>query len=43
MKETLITLITLTGLFIGVYDHDSLVGGGQEDRQQGTEAPVSGQ
>lgn len=31
MKELLITLITLAGLFIGVYYHDSLVGGGQED------------
>ena len=36
MKELLITLITLAGLFIGVYYHDSLVGGGQEDQQQKT-------
>ena len=40
MKELLITLITLAGLFIGVYYHDSLVGGGQ---QQKTETSVSGQ
>ena len=43
MKELLITLITLAGLFIGVYYHDSLVGGGQEDQQQKTETSVSGQ
>ena len=42
MKELLITLITLAGLFIGVYYHDSLVGGGQEDQQQKTETSVSG-
>ena len=42
MKELLITLITLAGLFIGVYYHDSLVGG-QEDQQQKTETSVSGQ
>ena len=41
MKELLITLITLAGLFIGVYY--SLVGGGQEDQQQKTETSVSGQ
>ena len=29
-------------LFIGVYYHDSLVGGGQEDQQQKTETSVSG-
>ena len=40
MKELLITLITLAGLFIGVYYHDSLVGGGQEDQQQKTGIPV---
>lgn len=34
MKELLITLITLAGLFIGVYYHDSLVGGGQADQQK---------
>lgn len=43
MKELLITLITLAGLFIGAYYHDSLVGGGQEDQQQKTETSVSGQ
>ena len=43
MKELLITLITLAGLFIGVYYHDSLEGGGQEDQQQRTETSVSGQ
>ena len=43
MKELLITLITLAGLFIGVYYHDSLVGGGQENQQQKTETSVSGQ
>lgn len=43
MKELLITLITLAGLFIGVYYHDSLVGGGQEDQQQKTETSVSEQ
>ena len=42
MKELLITLITLAGLFIGVYYHDSLVGGGQEDQQQKTELPSLG-
>ena len=41
--KLLITLITLAGLFIGVYYHDSLVGGGQEDQQQKTETSVSGQ
>ena len=34
MKELLITLITLAGLFIGVYYHDSLAGGGQADQQK---------
>ena len=43
MKELLITLITLAGLFIGVYFHDYQVGGGQEDQQQKTETSVSGQ
>ena len=43
MKELLITLITLAGLFIGVYYPESLVGGGQEDQQQKTETSVSGQ
>ena len=43
MKELLITLITLAGLFIGVYYHDSLGGGGQEAQQQKTETSVSGQ
>ncbi|WP_300772249.1 hypothetical protein [uncultured Akkermansia sp.] len=43
MKELLITLITLAGLFIGVYYHDSLVGGGQEEQQQKTETSVSEQ
>lgn len=42
MKELLITLITLAGLFIGVYYHDSLVGGGQADQQK-AEAPASEQ
>ena len=40
MKELLITLITLAGLFIGVYYHDSLVG--QADQQK-AEAPASEQ
>ena len=43
VQQILITLITLAGLFIGVYYHDSLVGGGQEDQQQKTETSVSGQ
>ena len=42
MKELLITLITLAGLFIGVYHHDSLAGGGQADQQK-AEAPASEQ
>lgn len=42
MKELLITLITLAGLFIGMYYHDSLAGDGQTDQQK-TEAPASAQ
>lgn len=42
MKELLITLITLAGLFIGVHYHDSLVGNGQADPQK-TAAPASEQ
>lgn len=42
MKELLITLITLAGLFIGMHYHDSLTGSGQADQQQ-TEAPASDQ
>lgn len=42
MKELLITLITLAGLFIGMHYYDSLVGDGQADQQK-TEAPASGQ
>lgn len=42
MKELLITLITLAGLFIGVHYHDSLVGSGQTDQRK-TEAPASEQ
>lgn len=42
MKELLITLITLAGLFIGMHYHDSLVGDGQADQQK-TEVPASGQ
>ncbi|WP_290566522.1 hypothetical protein [Akkermansia sp.] len=42
MKELLITLITLAGLFIGMHYHDSLVGDGQADQQK-TQAPASAQ
>lgn len=42
MKELLITLITLAGLFIGVYYHDSLVGNGQADPRK-TAVPASEQ
>lgn len=42
MKELLITLITLAGLFIGMHYHDSLVGNG-ETGQQKTEAPAAEQ
>ena len=42
MKELLITLITLAGLFIGMHYHDSLVGNG-EAGQQKTEAPAAEQ
>ena len=42
MKELLITLITLAGLFIGVYYHDSLAGVGQADQHK-AEAPASEQ
>ena len=42
MKELLITLITLAGLFIGMHYHDSLAGDGQADQQK-TEAPASAQ
>jgi hypothetical protein len=40
MKELLITLITLAGLFIGMHYHDSLAGDGQADQQK-TEVPAS--
>lgn len=42
MKELLITLITLAGLFLGMHYHDSLAGSGQADQQQ-MEAPASDQ
>lgn len=42
MKELLITLITLAGLFVGVYYHDSLVGDGQATPQK-TAVPASEQ
>lgn len=42
MKELLITLITLAGLFIGVHYHNSLVGNGQADPRK-TETAASEQ
>lgn len=42
MKELLITLITLAGLFIGVHYHDFLVGNGQADPRK-TAIPASEQ
>ncbi len=40
MKELLITLITLAGLFIGSHYHDSLTGGEQEEQQQTEASPL---
>ena len=43
MKELLITLITLAGLFIGVDFHKSPAAGGGQADQQKAEAPASEQ